>query len=638
MSFAWDPSHTVTSVGFSSDGRRLFSINFNAYLECHDSLSGSRLQGRRFALPLKLLASFARFSRNADRLVTYSFVDGATILAVFDTTRTTPSPLFKTTIKPGISGISTDFSHDGERFAYCNPSSTEKSGISVVTLKDGNTTAIAHRQDYQPRGVAFSPDGSVLAAVLEIRKATPGKSACLFMLHDFKTGKQVSIVSPPGDWRRPQSLLWAADGKTLACATERHQVALWNTEPLAFRCMLPVSCNRISGMAYSPDSKHLAVIDSTKQSENRIVRTFQVRDGMPNPRVFKSSAALYGIAWSPLENALALAGDSEHIRFWNPLDAWEDKVIPAHQGSECWAVAFAPDGKTLASTGDDWALRLWAPGDGSSLGSQQGHSSLVSCIAYSPEGRWLATGSYDKSILVRSATEPHKELHRFKHEHHLRCLAFSKDGNQLASGGRDWVIRLWDTNNGKATGVLTGHSKTVRAVAFSPTNDILASASDDYTVRLWNPVNQTLLATFARDEQTWSLAFSPDGQTLVAGDLKGALTFWNVADWTVRATVHRHTAGVRTLAFSPDGKTLCSGGEDKTVRLWNPELCQELFAFPEQSREINSVAFSPDGIHLAAGLHDGNIAIWHGPNGSSGLPGAGLAGHRMHMPPREANR
>ena len=67
-----------------------------------------------------------------------------------------------------------------------------------------------------------------------------------------------------------------------------------------------------------------------------------------------------------------------------------------------------------------------------------------------------------------------------------------------------------------------------------------------------------------------SVAFSPDGKTLAAGDIDGTVQLWDVATrQPIRAPFTGHGGSVTSVAFSPDDKTLASGSFDRTVRLWN---------------------------------------------------------------------
>ena len=63
--------------------------------------------------------------------------------------------------------------------------------------------------------------------------------------------------------------------------------------------------------------------------------------------------------------------------------------------------------------------------------------------------------------------------------------------------------------------------------------------------------------------QVFSVAFSPDGQTLASGSRDYTVRLWRAADGTLLRTLKGHTEDVYSVAFSPDGKTLASGGGTK---------------------------------------------------------------------------
>ena len=89
---------------------------------------------------------------------------------------------------------------------------------------------------------------------------------------------------------------------------------------------------------------------------------------------------------------------------------------------------------------------------------------------------------------------------------------------------------------------------------------------------------------------------------------------------------------MRSVAFSPDGKTIVSGSDDKTLKVWDagttahpiPRLTQnlntpllaaaslELKAEKQSahSEPVASVAFSPDGKSIVSGSWDKTLKVW----------------------------
>ncbi len=109
----------------------------------------------------------------------------------------------------------------------------------------------------------------------------------------------------------------------------------------------------------------------------------------------------------------------------------------------------------------------------------------------------------------------------------------------------------------------------------------------------------------------WSVAFSPDGQYLAAGDTKGNILLRRVADGQPIRRFEGHNGWVVSLEFSPDGETLASSSCDCTAKLWDIDTGQCLHTLKEHEQEVWSVSFSPDGETLASGCDDNKARLWN---------------------------
>jgi WD40 repeat protein len=74
----------------------------------------------------------------------------------------------------------------------------------------------------------------------------------------------------------------------------------------------------------------------------------------------------------------------------------------------------------------------------------------------------------------------------------------------------------------------------------------------------------------------FSVAFGPDGHTLVSSGGDGTVRLWGLTDpahpGPLGEPLHGDTGAVFSVAFSPDGHTLASGSNDDTIRLWPTPL------------------------------------------------------------------
>ena len=108
----------------------------------------------------------------------------------------------------------------------------------------------------------------------------------------------------------------------------------------------------------------------------------------------------------------------------------------------------------------------------------------------------------------------------------------------------------------------------------------------------------------------FSVAFSPDGKLLAAGDTNCEIHLWQIPDYLPFLILKGHTDWVRSIAFSPDGSTLASGGVDRSVRLWDLRTGQCYKILQGHDRQIWSITFSQDGSTFASCSSDCTIKLW----------------------------
>ena len=109
----------------------------------------------------------------------------------------------------------------------------------------------------------------------------------------------------------------------------------------------------------------------------------------------------------------------------------------------------------------------------------------------------------------------------------------------------------------------------------------------------------------------WSVAYSPDGNTLATAGSDGRVGLWDSKTRTLIASLEGHQSSVLAVVFSPDGKKLASAGKDNTVMLWGVDSRKPLFPpLTGHADRIEGLAFSPDGNTLASAGYDGTVRLW----------------------------
>ena len=168
---------------------------------------------------------------------------------------------------------------------------------------------------------------------------------------------------------------------------------------------------------------------------------------------------------------------------------------------------------------------------------------------------------------------------------------------------------------------------SIEGVAFSPDGELVAAGDIRGAVHLREVRTgreRSGLAIPGLKESEWAgqlsaVAFTPDGKRLAAGGTYDATArLWDVASGRVLASLESFAVPknsgrmdcVMSLAFAPDGKTIATVGYDHELRLWEVATGRLRASLRGHSFDLTAVAFSPDGKTVASGDYDGNVRLW----------------------------
>lgn len=287
------------------------------------------------------------------------------------------------------------------------------------------------------------------------------------------------------------------------------------------------------------------------------------------------SDSVYTIAFTPDGQTLASGGADRTIKIWDLNTGQEICTLTEHTDAVVSLIA-SPDGKTLLSGSADNTIKIWNLSTSQVIHTLTGHTCSVLCLAISPDGARLASGAADNTIIVWDLNT-YEVIHTLiGHNHSVLSVAISPDGKTLASASADTSIKLWDLESGTEIRTLEANCGLVFAVRFHPSGQMLASVHEqDKSVKFWHPATGKLIRTMSTEVEIVSATVSPDWTTLAGGggDVNYLISLWDLEKVSGITYFNGygqidHKGCVYTVAFSPDGQTLASGSKDTTVKLW----------------------------------------------------------------------
>jgi WD40 repeat protein len=207
-------------------------------------------------------------------------------------------------------------------------------------------------------------------------------------------------------------------------------------------------------------------------------------------------------------------------------------------------------------------------------------------------------------------------------------LAYSPNGQLLAIGTVDHSVLLLDAKNGEPVAPpLTGLSSEVLSLAFSPDGHSLVAGDNAGLVLRWdisNPASpvQDYVYPVGINTDSAMITMASGLRPMQVGYFPSGIFLWNVP---ASQQVNICVCGVTSLAIAPDGRTLAAGlgsGGVTLLDLASGQEMQTLAAYrsiggSSDAYMVLDLAFTPDGKKLALSTAYGSVRIWDLINGDA---------------------
>jgi WD40 repeat protein/energy-coupling factor transporter ATP-binding protein EcfA2 len=388
-----------------------------------------------------------------------------------------------------------------------------------------------------------------------------------------------------------------ADGEIVVGATDRHGKDIY----------LDSHAGRIWALTFAADGRSLASASTKK------IMLWKLADGGRGTTLAGPGPEFTDVAFDPSGRYLAWSSRDGRVTVRDMTDGTSRFFADQHRAA--LALDFSRDGRLLASSGDDGVVVVRRTADWKVEATiRTGARDLIS-IAFNGDGSQIATASLAGPVAVwtlgasgapTAQTVPARPQKRWQ-------VRYSAGGSMLAIASWDGTISFWDAHTLQYRGTIDGNDERVNGIAFGKAHTLL-SADESGAVRFWNAaaVAPIFMDTPNDSRETLTGRYSPDGSKFVAGGKDGLATVYRVNDdgSFTRICAVKHQNWVTSVAFSPDGKSLLSGDRDAGgVTLSDSSTCRQIGApIKAGSAADRAVAFSPAGNRIAWSGLDG--AIW----------------------------
>jgi hypothetical protein len=239
--------------------------------------------------------------------------------------------------------------------------------------------------------------------------------------------------------------------------------------------------------------------------------------------------------------------------------------------------------------------------------------------------RWIDEGAaYDGGDRARPLVELIRELWlRPAPQHYARpapitALAFSPNGSLLAASGY-YEVTLWDVETGALVRRIGGLPERITSLAWHPKRNLIAVAGGAPSqwggVFLIDPAAGFQVRVLVDlPETALSVAFSPDGQRLLAGCADRTTRLFELPSGKQARLWRQHADWVQSVAFNRDGTLFVTASRDRTARTFDVASGEMRAMYDDHAEPLLTAAFSGNSLVVSAARNQ-PLRTWDGDDG-----------------------
>jgi WD40 repeat protein len=447
-------------------------------------------------------------------------------------------------------------------------------------MEDGDEQFSGSIDDNFITAVVFSPDGAALLV-------SSGFGSPSIHRWDVATGEPVNTLE--GHRSYVTDLQFTPDGNHLISSSTDQTIRLWDWPEGRATTVLRGHADEIDGLAVPRAGNTVAsrcrdgsifmwpLIHSAQTPTYRmlpvnVATRFGIIYGQPRPAVF-----------TPDNRSIIVIESNNELSQWDiatlrETRRWQSETQTAGR------VVLAPDGSQAAMIDTHGRLSLMDLRTGVERKDVLPDAPVIDTVWFSGNNQYMVTGNPTESktaFEIRIWDLPHCEL---KGMDQVQMGGISFGNTHQATYwvlGQNGCAHIWDLSRPQTPPrqlLPDERGKNLLGFDISPDGRVAVGAFGTGYIRVWDldtGEQLQMMRVFLRSPL--SVTFSPDGRRLAAGGIgREAVKMWSTADWHEVATLSGEGAMFRFVAFSPDGQTLMARNSQGLLHIWSTPSLEDI--------------------------------------------------------------